>query len=36
MLHSAYKDPTYRYPVVLIPGADHADFLSGDPPSKVK
>ena len=30
------KDSWHRYPVVLIPGADHADFLYGDPPSKVK
>lgn len=36
MMNSSYDDARYRYPVVLIPGADHADFLYGDPPSKVK
>jgi len=36
MKNSSEDFARYRYPVVLIPGADHADFLSGDPPSKVK
>jgi hypothetical protein len=36
MINSSYDDAKHRYPVVLIPGADHADFLYGDPPSKVK
>jgi len=29
-------DNKYTYPVVVIPGANHASFLSGEPPQKVK
>jgi hypothetical protein len=36
MTSSSIEDPSSRYPVVVIPGIDHADFLYGDPPKKVK
>ena len=35
MMSSPIEDAMYKYPVVMIPGADHASFLSGIPPSKV-
>lgn len=31
-----YENSKYSYPVMIIPGANHASFLSGDPPQKVK
>jgi predicted esterase len=31
-----YENSKYSYPVILIPGANHASFLSGDPPQVVK
>jgi len=36
MLNSEETHALHRFPVVLIPGSNHANFLSGDPPSKVK
>lgn len=30
-----YQNSKYSYPVVVIPGAGHASFLTGIPPSKV-
>lgn len=30
-----FENSKYSYPVVVIPGADHASFLSGIPPAKV-
>ena len=31
-----YENSKYTHPVVLIPGMNHASFLTGIPPSKVK
>ena len=36
MMSSPIEDAMYKYPVVMIPGADHASFLTGIPPSKVQ
>jgi hypothetical protein len=30
-----YSTSKYTYPVVVLPGVNHASFLSGIPPSKV-
>lgn len=30
-----FENSKYTYPVVVIPGADHASFLSGIPPTTV-
>lgn len=31
-----FENSKYTYPVVVIPGADHASFLSGIPPPTVQ
>jgi hypothetical protein len=31
-----FENSKYSYPVVVIPGADHASFLSGIPPTTVQ
>lgn len=36
MISSPIEDAMFTYPVVMIPGADHASFLTGIPPPKVQ
>jgi hypothetical protein len=31
-----YENSKYSYPVMVIPGANHASFFTGEPPKKVK